>query len=781
MKLSIAWIFDHINFDWEKIDIQNLVSKFNKTTAEIESFQKIHTDLNSIFAVKAKSIGNETVIVDCPEIDEEIELPKRDDIKLGQVFLIYKNHNNYYWAKSSALGGYKDFNLPELLIKDENLKKNWKKNFEVDDYIIEIDNKSITHRPDLWGHRGFAREIAAILDLELLPIENFIEPTEVINFNNYSDPTNLNPFGTKIENANICKRFATTYIKNVKNIPSDLFIATRLSRIDSKAINSIVDSTNYVMFDIGQPLHSFDADKIKGNLISIRFATPAEKFTLLDDETVELNHDLVVADQQGPIALAGIMGGKNSEVDKFTKSILIESACFDASTIRKSSIRLKKRTEASARFEKSLDPNQNIIAIERFIKVMDNILKIVDQSLEVNQIVSLGNIVKTKKIEIEHQFIEKKLGVKIDSEFVIKTLEKLEFSVEIEKKHDTKIYIITVPSLRSSKDIAIAQDIVEEIGRFFQYENIPFVLPSKQMIPSDISHVMKERKIKQLLAFSCRMNEVQNYPFFDESFLKQLEWSPEHTISIVSPVSENWKRLVTSLIPHLLKNIQQNLSHNQIQLFELNRIWNLKKNVPQEKKVLAGIFFNQKNKINFYEMKDKLNLLFDLLKMNIKWEKRTTSDFFVDFWYSKYQSADLIYQDEKIGIAGIISQEFLNKITQGDAFIFEINADILLSSISKVIKFKPLQKYQSNYLDISLLINLDKTVEYISNLIENADTRIYKVELLDMFEKPEWQDKRSLTFRYHFVDEQKTLTKQEIEDVSEKVKSEVKKLGAELR
>lgn len=780
MKLSISWIFQHINADWKKVNIKELVDKFNKTTAEIEAYYKVDIDIKNIFVAKVATVEVENVLLYCPELQKEIELPKRENIKKDQLFLIKKDGANFYWARSSDLGAQKDMVLPAISMEEELIAGKWKNDFESQDYIIEVDNKSVTNRPDLWGHRGFAREIAAILNLELLPIDKYIIGKSVVEKDKSFNGDNENPFSSQIDSTQ-CKRFATFYIKHVASKDSVLPALSLLSKIDSRAISAIVDATNYVMFDIGQPMHAFDADKISGKKLYPRLAKSGEKLTLLDGQTIELtDQDLIISDSNGPVALAGVMGGKNSEVDHNTTKVIIEAACFDASSIRKSSLRHKLRTEASSRFEKSLDPNQNILAIERFLKIL-NVSK-VDMQVS-NEIISLGNKTQSLIIPIAHSFIEKRIGSKIKSEFILDILKKLEFGVDYNNENNE--YKVTVPTNRSSKDVTIAEDIVEEIGRFFGYGNIPFVLPSKQMVPNDMTQVVNIRKIKELMAYASDMHEVQNYPFYDESFLNELGWQPKDTISVMSPVSQNWQRLATSLIPHLLKDIQQNLGKSdKLNFFEFNRIWKLKDKNGIEKKSLAGIFFNHKSSVDFYESKAKLNNLFDMLKIKVDYvsfNSDLNNDTWVDDYYNKYQTAKLVHEGKVIGLAGKISSSLLSKIGDGDAFIFEIDGDFLIDYNSAVQKFKPLAKYPIVWLDISMFVSLQNSIYQIVQIIKNADSKIFKVELIDLFSRDDWNDKKSVALRYYFVDEHKTLSKEDIDNVMNNVVNSVKKIGAQLR
>lgn len=771
MKLSISWIFDHINADWRKIDIQKLVDKFNRTTAEIEGFEKVTTDISNFSLVEVKQL--DPVIAYNYELKKDIELPKRNDLKVGLGYLVKKVNGQYDWVSLVDLGSAKEGLLNAIYISDTDKPGNWKKHFESEDYILELDNKSITHRPDMWGHRGFAREVAAILDLDLKPIENFIQSIPTHNFDYSAQATKSFPFKLEIKDKEACKRFAAFYVNKIENRASALWMATRLARVDSKPIDMVVDVTNYVMLDLSQPMHAFDFKKIKNKKIVPRFAKAGEKITLLDGETITLTkNDLVITDEDSPIALAGIMGGSETAVDSKTDSLLIESANFDASTIRRASVRFKKRTEASARFEKTLDPNQNITAIERFVRLL------IDDKINFeysNEIISLGSVPKEKTINVEHDFIEKRLGLKIQSKDIIKILNKLGFGVT----QKDNIYTITVPTYRGTKDVDIPEDIVEEVGRFIGYDNIPFNLPSKQMSPSDFSWIDKILAVKEHLAFANAMHEVRNYPFYDESFLRELNFEPDAAIDVVSPISENWRRLVTSLVPHLLKNVQQNLPADQLRFFEWARIWHkVSPNDASEVKSLAGVFFDKNKQPDFYEIKSYLTALFKQLHIDVDWVK---ADDKLAPWYSSYQTAYLMNGNKKIGIAGVASTSFLSKIAEGYAFIFELDGEFILEYKETINKFKPLPKYPPVLLDISMFVPLKVTVNEAEEVIKKSDNRIKEVELLDVFTKEEWQDKKSLAFRYCLIDEAKTLTKNEIDEAINKVQKAVEKVGATVR
>ncbi len=772
MKLSIAWIFDHIDADWKTIDIPKLVEQFNQTTAEIEGFQKITVDLDLFTCAQIVKIQKDMILVHSPQLQRDIELVYRDDVQKDQWYLVKKQNDQFVWAAGNDFHSAKEVMLPALYCEKQIQAGEWQQSFETEDYIIEVDNKSITHRPDMWGHRGFAREIAAILELPFKPLEEFIIHKVIKQFDDHAPSTITHPIEVEVKNPEICKRFAGLYFEHIERRPSLLWMAHRLLRVGSRPIDAIVDATNYVMLDMSQPMHAFDAAAIGTRNIMPRRAKNKEKLTLLDDQVIELtSDDYVITDGKKPIALAGVMGGRETGISPTTKSIFLESACFDATAIRRTSIRYKQRTEASARFEKSLDPNQNTLAILRFLKLLD------DAHIPFNaadEIVSLGARAQELTINVEHSFLEKRLGVTIASDFVVRTLKKLEFAVE----HAGGAYSITVPTFRCAKDVTIKEDIVEEVGRFFGFSTITHTLPHRQMRSFDLSSVHRLRSIKQLMAYTLTMREVYNYAFYDEEFLRELQWEPQNAIAVKNPVSENWQRLVTSLIPTLFKNIDHNVAdHDQLRFFEWGRIWQQAKNI-MEQKSLAGIFFDRKNTIDFYDAKALLAPLFDMLDMNVSYKRVDTPH---DPWFAHYQTAHIMHKSNKIGIAGKVQPVLFNRVTEGDAFVFELDGDFLLNYKPELKRYKPVAKYPDVIRDISMLMPLHVMVQDIIAMIAQADKKIVDVALIDFFEKEEWKEQRALTFRFIVRDPTKTLTKEEVDVIWSAVAALLQQRGATIR
>lgn len=769
MKISIRWIFDHIDSSWNTVDIAHLVKVFNEKTAEIEHVDRITVDLSHLTLLRVTQVHEDGIIGLDIASGAECSLPARSGVKVGDCYSIRTNDGACKWAMLSDFASEKEGLFPAIHGEDQALK-DWKHAFEAEDVILHVDNKSVTHRPDLWGHRGFAREIAALLDLPFADEKHCLAAKNVQAYDHTAQPTQDNPFTIAIKDTERCKRFAGLYFSSIDHQASALWMAARLARIDARPIDFIVDATNYVMFDVSQPLHAFDAAKIPTRTIEAQRARPGQKLKLLDDQTIELtDQDTIISDGDRPLALAGVMGGKDAGVSAQTKTLFLESANFNATGIRRSSVRFKVRSEASARFEKTLDPNQNITGILRFLRLLD------DAHLPYTcsgSIASLGTIVHPIEIAISHAYIERHIGTKIDTDFVIKTLQKIQFGVQ---HHDGE-YRITVPTYRATKDIGIKEDIVEEIARFYGYDAIPERLPEKITRAHSLEHVYRLRSIKQVCAYSMVMREVYNYAFFDEPFLNAIGWEPRDSVAVKNPVSERYRRLVTTLIPGLLQSLESNNTEDTLRFFEWGRVWR-NNNEIEEAALLAGVLFDKKS-VDFYDAKAILSRLFSFLEMSVEWQKIDEPQ---DPWWMPYQTAQLLLDGKPIGIAGKVDTAFLNTIIEGDAFVFELDGDALLSYIRPQLRYTAPSKYPAVERDISILVPLRLTVRHVMQAIKNVDARIEGIRLLDMFEKQEWAGSRALTFRFIIQAQDRTLTKEEAEVIWQQVSQAITDLGATVR
>jgi phenylalanyl-tRNA synthetase beta chain len=779
MKLSLSWIFDHItDISLKDLVVQDLVDRFNSTTAEIESFTKVDLDLTLFTIVRLIEKNEFYCTVSSEEYEFQLDLPLRDGALNGQAFLVKKNDSAWQWATLIDWGGSKDDLIPALSVPVDMVAGRWKKSFPAQDYILDLSNTSITHRSDLWSHRGIAREFAAILNVSLVPENEFLTDIKIKHQGNFASPTEKNPFTISIEDVQGCKQFAVLNVPFIKHTDSSLMMAFRLTLVGIKPIDAIVDATNYVMLDFGQPMHAFDADKIGSLQLKPRMAKEGEVITLLDDETIGLSElDLVITNGSVPIALAGVMGGFSTKVTPSTKRVLVEAGCFDGAIIRGAALRHKKRTESSIRFEKSVDPLLAMKALQRFIYLLQ------DQHIKFqisDEIVVLGFYNKEHSIQISNVMISSVLGVSLQQEFIIKTLTLLGMNVSVKNDIvEDVVYTVVIPSYRS-RDIQLAEDIIEELGRFYGYTRIPQVLPKIEAKAFDTRMSEQVKDIKRIVAFGIKMHEVINYPLYDEEFLRELGYESQNSVSLKNPVSDTNRRLVTSLIPHLLKNTKVNRAYLQdLRFFELARVWKKNGDDIQEKKVFAALIAEPKHVLDFYQMKYEFSRIFELLSADVTWKKIDVPS----IWFNPYKCAQLEYEGVIIGYAGVLHPDFCKAVDIKDAFIFELYIDIFLKLHNEKSDsvFVPLPKYQDSWFDVSMLISKIITVATLQRTISSEDQRIFKIELVDFFYKEEWLDQHSITLRIFVRDDAKTLTKQEITLLYDRVVFAVKKYGAEIR
>ncbi len=776
MKISLAWVFDYIEYPFSKVDIDNIIHLFNTKTAEIEQYEKVVCDFKNIYLAQVKKVSSKEVVLYCKELGLDICIPTRQDAIVGKYYFIIKNKKSYSWIAFADFDSEKEGLFPAVEVTSKLTSGSWRQSIEQKDYILDVDNKSINHRPDLWGHYGIAREIAAFLNVKLKPLQKVLQDQKVVQFAKKSKKSSKHSVEVDIQDSSSCSRFAGLFCSGVIHKDSDLAMSMRLLRVGAKPINQIVDLTNYVMFDVGHPMHVFDAQSFKDKKLVVRKAKKSEKLTLLDDQALSLRQsDLVVASTQKPVALAGIMGGKDSGFSDKTQDIFLEAAGFDATTLRKTAQHFKLRTEASIRFEKQLDPMQNITVLQRFLYLAHQakVLQPVKES-----IVSVGQVIKPKTCIVSHNFIEKKVGGSIEQKFIQNVLKQLGFEVSMKKvKSDVK-YTIMIPTYRATKDIEIQEDIVEEIVRMYGFENITYQLPSRLTEPFSTHKVQVVSQVKRYLAFACRMHEVQDYLFYDESFINRLGFKPSNTVTVKNSVSENWIQLVDSLVPHLLKNVEMNNAQcDHMRFFEWNVIWSRAAKKYQESSSLAGIVFDKKS-VDFYAMKQELQGLWDLLGMNVVYKKPTKN---LAPWYDPDKTAQVFIENKSVGFVGMIHQEFIRSVVSGQACVFEFDGTLLSEYQKQEKTFVAWSKYQDVSYDISLFVPLKVSADQIKETILKAASSISSVELVDFYEKEEWPDKRSLTFRYQMSSKTKTFEKKEIENIAQSVIKAVKKYDAQIR
>lgn len=604
-----------------------------------------------------------------------------------------------------------------------------------DDWVLEIENKALTHRPDCFSQIGLAREIAAYFNLSFNdPLKNFKRTTLKVN-------TLSLPFRVKVINPDLATRYQAVVLKNIKVDQSPEFIQKRLKSCNVRPINNVVDITNYVMLELGQPIHAFSYDKLIGHEIIVRNAYKNETLVTLDGIKRKLsNNMLVIADSKKPVALAGIMGGKESEVTKNTTKIVIESANFDASTTRKTAKNLGLRTEAVTRFEKSLDPLLTDIAVYKAVSLLE---KYAGAQVASKVFDLYSNKQPQKQITTTVIYINSLLGLNLSADKIILLLKRLCLSSKISKDN----LVVQIPSYR--RDLHIEADIAEEVARIYGYDNIPTTLP-KGIIKPPVQNISLEleKKVKLFLS-SIGFNESPLPSFIGE----------KTDLKLLNPISPEKTYLRKSLLPGLIFAAKSNLRFfNNFNLFEIGRVFNPTRpgKLPIEQKYLAGVLVGK----TYFEVKGVIEALFEYLSVDLP----SISKIDKGSIYSNSASAKI----SDFGRFGEVNNDILDFLnTKKSVSVFELNFDLLVK-LSTVAKFyKPIPIHPPIIEDFTFVFGNDIKIGSVLHFIKNIDHRIDSVDITNKYES-------SYTFRISFNDPKKALTKEDIAPIRKKLASGLK-------
>jgi len=627
---------------------------------------------------------------------------------------------SYNWLKE-----YVKLPKPDKLVELLNMHA-----FEVEglkkvkgDYILDVD--VLPNRgPDCFSHIGIAREIAAITGSKLeIPASKIKQ----------SNKSNLN---IEVKDKNDCLRYTARVITDVKVKSSPRWLKQRLESCGLNSINNIVDIANYVMLETGQPLHAFDLDKLSGNRIIVRRAKKGEKITTLDNNKFDLNKDiLIIADSQSPLAIAGMKGGKKAEIDKKTKTIVLESANFNSRLIRQASKKLGLKTDASWRFEHKIDPNLTEQAVNRAGELIKGkVSKIID---------FYPNKPKNKRIKLDLNYLEKLLGIELSNKQVGDILNRLGFKYS---KNTAE-----VPSFRL--DISIQEDLIEEIGRIYGYEKISAVFPVASLIPGKRNMETFWEDVSKNILKELGFTEVYNYSFVgDRDFADSIE--------LENPISLEQKYLRPSLIPNLLKNIERNInSFKEIKIFELGKIF-----TKEEKRMLTGATTN-----SFYQIKGAVDSLLNKLGISDIYydEHQATPEDSKSSVWQKGKTAEIKIAGQEIGFLGEIS----SKVSKYKVNVFDIDFEKLSKLCSEEHEYQPISQYPSAVRDLAVLVPMSVKVVDVLNEINTVEENLIRdVDLFDIYEGegiPE--GKKNLAFHIIYQADNRTLKASEINTIQNKI------------
>ena len=638
------------------------------------------------------------------------------------------------------------------------------KYLNLDDTLYELDVHK--HRNnDCYYHIGFAYEIGAILNRKVtLP----------------SDKTNpvkdevKNHFSLKVE-TDKCPYYLAKMVTNVKIGESPEFIKRRLSAYGMRSINNVVDISNYVMLEYGQPLHFFDKDTLGDNIV-VRNAKEGEEITTLDGKMRILNSDdIVITDGTKPVCLAGVMGGENTEVTENTKNILIESAIFDGVSIRNTSNRLNLKSEASIRYGKGLSYEYTEKAIERACHLLEKYAgaTVLCGTVKHDKIDKTPKIVSFKSSEINRL-----LGIVISDEDVKVELNRLGFPFEYKDGE----FKATIPPRRLDIDPYV-NDIAEEVGRLYGYHNLVSTLPSVAIKKGEQALDIKYRKILSKRLRTLGLNEVKSYTLVSPKMAAKFKYEDKKQITLPLPMSTDKSVIRTSLISSLLKVYEYNHDHkvNDVNIYEIAKTYDASYN--EESKVcmlMSGKYLtNQWHgvnvKVDFYLIKGIVQNILDYLgfKNRYTFEKKELPDLHPGI------CAAIMLDRKMIGVIGKIHPT----LTKDDIYVAELSLEALMSKV-KPIKFKEALKYPEIVKDMAFVVNTDVTSDEIINVIKKAGGRLLTdIKLFDVYTGENVAlDEKSLAYSLTFSSPDRTLNEEEVMDVFEKIINEVEdKLGAKLR
>lgn len=781
MFISINWIKDFVDLDG--IDVKDLIYKFTMSTAEVEGIIEYGKNTHDIVVGQVVSveevqnsnklhkllvdIGNEKVNCICgaPNVKEGIKVAFAKDgsevngVKIAKTS-IAGNESCGMCLSEKELGISEDNSGIMVLDDDIPLGTDIKNIIPIDDVVYEIDNKSLTNRPDLWGHYGIAREIAAITKRRLKPLE--VEDLEKYN--------ELQKLNINIEDKNECYRYSALTIDNVTKKLSSYKMKTRLTYCGLRPISLLVDMTNYIMLELGQPMHAFDKNFIKA--INVKTLKEKQEFITLDDTKRELeNGTLMIYNENTPVAIAGVMGGQNTQITDSTTSLFLESANFNAVTVRKTASKLALRTDASSRYEKTLDPELTKIAVERFVKI----LKEEDKDIKVSSSFSdlYLNKYPTISIDITREYINKKIGVEFSLDKIVDILTSLKFKVDVK---DDNLITIEVPSFRATKDVSGKADIIEEISRIYGYDNI---VPQTNLWKVEPVREDKTRTLeynsKKLLAEKYGMSEIHSYVWYDTKLNNELGIEIHDNLKIVNGLNRLDSVLRYNMGPTMLYGIYKNIkNYDEFGIFEVGRVFDYKEKGKDciESKVLA-IAITSTSKSDEELLFESKAMIENIAKINKNINlEYVENNKFNDNYIHPVNSFIVKYNDITLGYISALNPRVKDKINpKSNIVIAEINIELLAGIETSPVVFKEASKYQTVNFDFSIVVDKNVKYETIEKVINSSNLEyLQSYKLVDVYENDDkLKDKKNVTIRFRVASYDKTLTKEEIDNERNKL------------
>ena len=647
---------------------------------------------------------------------------------------------------------------------------------ELNDIILEIDNKSMTNRPDLWGHYGIARELAALYGLPLKPIAP------------YRSDVGQGSLTVTVEDTERCPRYVAASIENLYVKPATYKMQSRIWKVGMRPINALVDVTNYVMLATGQPTHAFDSDHIAGHII-VRRAAEGEKLLLLNGKELPLStDDLVIADDAGAVGLAGVMGGAKDSILPETSRVILEVANFDAKGIRRTALRYDNRTEASARYEKAIDP-------ERCDQALAMSMALFAELYPEMKVTGLSDLypkhLENAEIDVTLSWLERRLGKSLTPDDVKHKMELLGYQVTF----DGDNMHVVVPTWRSTGDVSIKADIMEEVARMYGYENFE-AAPITTSFDGAINQLDKdlERKIKEYLSFRCGMQEIFTYPWMDELYVNAVLQSTDGILALSTPPSPAERFVRSSLLPNLCKAVVKNERYfDEFAIYETAQVfrdenyttpYDPREKLPSQRKHVAGAFVCGGKDVTTLFRKAKGVL--EMMPRYTHMEGFTLKQVEKPVWADNVVWLNVYLGEERIGDLALLSKKVSMEcgIKNLNVMLFELDQDCLKPFRSRTNSFTHLPEYPMTEYDISVLLPGEVKWENVAQTIRGVKSELFHgAHFVDEYRGKQVPDgKKSVTVRLAIGSKEKTLTSAEIEDVANGVINKlVKRFGAELR
>ena len=787
MYISMNWIRDFVDLDG--LDLNKLIHQFSLSTAEVENeiFYK-GSDLSGVVVAQIKSVENHPeskklhlLKVDIGESELVDVVCGAPNVRVGMktAFAKVGARLGEITIAPRPLAGYMSCGMccseKELGISEDNSGimdldasiangTDIKDVFAIDDIIFEVDNKSLTNRPDLWGHYGIAREFAALSG----------RPLKALETADLAVYENLPALDIKIEEDD-CLRYSGIKFDNVSVAVSPMNMRIRLYYCGMRGINFLADLTNYLMLEMGQPMHAFDSRKVE----KIRIKKFAEPFTFQTLDGVERNIDentLMICDDNTPVAIAGIMGGLDSEIVEDTTSLTLESACFDPVSIRKSSARLSHRTDASQRYEKTLDPEMTVTAIGRFVKLLTDIdsgAKVISRLTD-----DYRRSYECKTLVIDKSFVDRYTGIgdAITCEHIEKTLKALGFEV----KAENGTFTVKVPSWRATKDVTLKADLIEEITRIYGYDNFGPITANSPLYPVRMEQEKSvENQIKDILVKGFGLHELHSYLWQYADEYKKLGMEVVDNVKILNATNPNLETLRRSIVPTQLCQVKYNTGYApEFGVFEIGRVVKGLKDdgMCDERKKLTITLFSKTASLQalYFRLRDMVAVVIDDIRHKpIRFQPKEATE---SYQHPKNLNA-ILCDGIELGELGVVHPNVSKKLDKKASIVYLELDVVALSKIADAgIRYEEASKYPGMEIDLTFL---SEAFAPIAKVIEDTQSPlIRKVKVADVYKG---EDGNAITVRISFGCMDRTLTREEVQAVTDSIVETLAATGISMK